>query len=211
MSRQQRQKPTERTDPRARLAALALLDRAVAAATDDELVAMAGGLTDDQRAEFDRLLGPGGPDDLPAAVRATVQRGRINGVAEAVAMLLSDRALADCIEQLGDAADLPSADDLHGVLPGLLERHGVGAVRLMFAAAVCGEAPASPALVQLLRHDEHLALPPVTRDAPAPRAGLTAEELADRERVKAARAERKEREKQAAAARRAQAQQARRR
>ena len=49
--------------------------------------------------------------------------------------------LADTIEQLGDKADLPSHDDLKEVLPGIIERHGLAATRMMLASAVAGDAP----------------------------------------------------------------------
>lgn len=205
MTRQHRPKTTERTDPRARIAALALLDRAFAASTDEDLTALAAAATEDQQRELVSLIGAPLDADAPAAIRAAAVKGRMNGVAEAVAALLIDAVLVDCIEQLGDKADLPSSEDLSEVAPGLIERHCLGGVRLMLASAVCGAAPATPALVDLLRHDDTLKLPPAepVRVTARP-VELTPEELAERERVKAARAERKEREKQAAAARRAQ-------
>lgn len=192
-------------DPRARIAALGLLDRAFGATTDDELTAVMGALGDDHRRELARLAGTTPDDPTPGALRDAVQRGRLNGVAEAVVAVLTDRVLADCIEQLGDRADLPSADDLREVAPGLIERHGLGPTRLMFAAAVCGDAPARPTLVELLRHDEVLGLPAVERAPAAARPQPTPEELAERERIRAARAARREKEREQAAARRQQA------
>jgi len=194
VSGQRRPARTDRRDPKARLAALALLDRALAATSDDELVALADGLTEDQRPHLDGLVA-GFDGDRAGALRAVAARGRLDGTAEAVAILLTDRVLADCIEQLGDAADLPSTDDLRRVAPGLVERHGLGATRLMLASAVCGEAPATPTLVQLLRHDDLLALPPVPPPAKPVKVEPPAEELAERARIKAARVARREQER----------------
>jgi hypothetical protein len=85
--------------------------------------------------------------------------------------VLVDPCLADCIEKLGDHADHPTPDQLAEVLPGVTERHGVGPTRLMLASAVAGEAPASAALVHILKHDDVLKLPPAPPPAtPAPRA-----------------------------------------
>jgi hypothetical protein len=205
VTRQHRPKTTERTDPRARIAALALLDRAFSASTDDELGALAAAATEDQQRELANLIGAPLDDAAPAAIRAAAVKGRMNGVAEAIAALLIDAVLVDCIDKLGDNADLPSSEELLAVTPGLVERHGLGGVRLMMASAVCGAAPATAVLVELLRHDDTLKLPPAEPvRVTAPPVVLTPEEQAERDRVKAARAERKEREKQAAAARRAQ-------
>jgi hypothetical protein len=194
VSGQRRPARTDRRDPKARLAALALLDRALTALGDDELGALAGGLTEDQRRHLDGLV-PVSDGDHAVALRTAATRGRLDGTAEAVAILLTDRVLADCIEQLGEAADLPSAEDLRRVAPGLVERHGLGATRLMLASAVCGEAPATPTLVQLLRHDELLALPPIPPPAKPVKPEPTAEELAERARIKAARVARREQER----------------
>ena len=99
--------------------------------------------------------------------------------------------------QLGDRADMPSEDDLLEVAPGLIERHGVGVVRIMLAAAVTGEAPASPAIIRILKHDETLALPaPAPVSSPPPVKAMSAEEAAERERIKERRKEER-RQKQA--------------
>ncbi len=196
MSGQRRPARTDRRDPKARLAALALLDRALAATTDAELVVLTDALTEEQRAQLDSVAPWPAPEgDRSASLRSAAGRGRLDGTAEAVAILLTDRVLADCIEQLGESADLPSAEELRAVTPGLIERHGLGATRLMLASAVCGEAPASPTLIQLLRHDEVLALPPLPPPVKPVRPEPTAEELAERARIKAARVARREQEK----------------
>ena len=48
--------------------------------------------------------------------------------------MLSDAALADCIEKLGDHADEPTSEQITEVLPGLVERHGLAITRLMLAS-----------------------------------------------------------------------------
>jgi hypothetical protein len=195
VSGSRRTSPVERRDPRVRIAALALLERALGSLADDELVGLVEGVTDEQRQQLARIVGADALTTDPAqAVRNAAARGRMNGAAEAVVILLTDRVLADCIEQLGDAAELPSADDLRRVAPGLIERHGLGPTRLMLASAVCGEAPAAATIVQLLRHDEQLALPtPVVVATPRPT--LTPEQEEERARVKAARTARREAER----------------
>ena len=73
---------------------------------------------------------------------------------EAIAAVVSDACLSDCIEALGDNAENPTTDQLREVLPGLVERHGVGMTRIMLAATVAGEAPAAAIIRDLLKHDE---------------------------------------------------------
>ena len=72
------------------------------------------------------------------------------------------------IEQLGDSSDNPTEAELTEVAPGLIERHGLAAVRLTFAASVAGEAAATVALTRLLKHDEVLALPAREAEPVAP-------------------------------------------
>jgi hypothetical protein len=71
---------------------------------------------------------------------------------------VTDPLLQDCIEALGANADFPSVDQLEAVLPGLVSRHGVGAVRLMLAGAVLGEAPAVMAISKVLKTSPTLAV-----------------------------------------------------
>ena len=148
-----------------RLQALSLLDRALLAMTDAELEALVATLPDDHRQALDRLCGArdeSGFEDPAArtvALRATVARGRMTGVLEQIATVLTDQCLHDCIEQLGDASDNPTEADLAEVTPGLIERHGLATVRLTLAASVAGEAAASVLLTRLLKHDEVLGLP----------------------------------------------------
>jgi hypothetical protein len=200
-------------DPKARLAALNQLERSVAVATDEEIEQLLGAMPEDHRAEVDRLCGPDAADAPVAALREAMKKGRVNGTAEALVVLLTDATLADTIEQLGDNADLPSHDDLQGVLPGVVERHGLAAVRMMLASAVAGDAPAKVTLQDILKHDPVLAMPKAPKAEPAPREvppPPTPEEEAERAALKAQRAERKAKQKADAEARRQQAAAARR-
>jgi hypothetical protein len=192
----QRSQPTARpNDPRARIAALSLLGRSYSAASDEELSALLAAVADEHRDEIMRLADmesdPASMDEL----REGVKRGRMNGVAEAVAAVLTDAALTDCITELGDAADMPNRTQILAVLPTLTDRHGLAAVRLMMASAICGEAAASPILVELLKKEDPYKLPPVDEAALVTTrpviAQLSAEEQAARDAVKAARKERK--------------------
>lgn len=148
-----------------RLQALALLDRAFAAMTDDELESLVDSLPDDHREALDKISGArddGGFADPAArtlAVRATAARGRMNGGLEQVTTLLTDVCLADCISALGEHADHPSEEQLREVTPALLDKHGLPTVRLMLAGSVAGEAAASAMLIRLLKYDDELALP----------------------------------------------------
>ena len=134
------------------------LERELRHIPDAELAAMIDELPEELRT----LLNPWVPAGEPATahitnLRGAVQRGRLKGTPEKLADVLSATCLQDCIEQLGDKADLPGIDDLRAVLPGLVERHGVRRTRLMMASAVVGEAPASPSLVKLLKSEPVIA------------------------------------------------------
>ncbi len=140
-------------------------------------------------------------DSLIEAIRVAAHKGRLNGDLQRLGVVMSDACLAECVEQLGDKADMPSEDDLKAVLPGLVENHGVGTVRLMLASTVVGEAPASATIVGLLKTDELVKLP--VHD-PKPLAPLLPPKQDDEERLqlKAQRKERKAQEQAAAKARR---------
>jgi len=155
-----------------RLQALTLVDRALSAMTDEELEALVATLSDDHRTALDKLCGAreGGFEDPAArtlAIRATAARGRMSGALEQIATVLTDAALAQCIDKLGDKADNPTEDELKAVTPGLIEEHGLATVRLMLASSVAGEAAASTMLTRVLKHDEELGLPPEPEPAPA--------------------------------------------
>jgi hypothetical protein len=183
-----------------RMQALGLLDRAFKAASDAELEAAIAALDDDHREGLDSFV-----DSLDAdGVRATVKAGRIDGEMEAVAAVLTDLCLADCITELGDHSENPSSDELREVLPGLVERHGVALVRIMLAATVAGEAPASAIIRDLLKTDELVALPKVEPAAPAPVVDHRKRSEAEQAEVRAKRAEVKHAKQEAERARRAQ-------
>ena len=181
-----------------RLQALGLLDRALRAMTDDELEAAVATLNDDHREAMERIAG--GPA-TPDAIRAAAAKGRIDGTLESIGLVLTDAALADCVDKLGDHADNPTSDQLRAVLPGIVERHGLGVTRFMLGSTVAGEAKASNIIRDLLKHDETLKLPPVdeARLGPIARPPDTADAEA-----KARRIERRRREQADAQARREQ-------
>lgn len=191
---------------RNRLSALSLLDRALAAIDDAELQGLLDQLNDEVKPKFDQIVAMAAEEGLdgPAQVRSAGVRGRMNGTLERIALVLTDPCLADCIEQLGDNADNPTQAQLSEVLPGLTERHGIGAVRLMLASTIAGEAAAAAACTHVLKHDEVLALPAV---APAPVVvrPLPSNDTPERAEIKARRKEAKARQQAEAAARRAQA------
>lgn len=185
---------------KSRLQSLGLVDRALAATTDDELDALTAGLGEDHREAIERLAE--GTD--AAAIRAGAAKGRLNGTMESVVMVLTDACLADCIEQLGDAADNPSTDQLRDVLPGLVERHGVSVTRLMLASTVAGEAPASAIIRDLLKNDELVKLPPAEVRPVTPIVQSPAVDDAERAAIKAKRRAMKEQRQAEARARREQ-------
>jgi hypothetical protein len=183
-----------------RLQSLGLLDRALAATTDDEIEALVAALDDDHREAVERLA----DDVTPAAIREAVSKGRVNGTLESLAVVLADACLADCIEQLGDHSDNPTSDQLREVLPGLIERHGLACTRLMLATTVVGEAPASAIIRDLLKNDDDVKLPPMEPRPIPPIVQPLRVSDAEREAVKAKRREMKLRRQTEARARREQ-------
>jgi hypothetical protein len=183
-----------------RMQALGLLDRSFKAATDEELDSAIEALDDDHREGLETFV------DAPTAdgVRAAVKAGRINGDMEAVAAIISDLCLADCIKELGDHADNPSTAQLQEVLPGLAERHGVAVTRIMLAATVAGEAPASAIIRDLLKSDDLVALPKAEEVTIAPLIDTSKRSPEEQAALKAKRAEAKAAKKDADRARRAQ-------
>lgn len=150
--------------PKDRIARLALLDRAFGLLTDDELVAMLDSLPEEAATAvegFARTAAPDVPDRIPA-LRTTATKGRMNGNLERITNTVTALCLHDCVEALGEHADLPSEDDLRDVLAGLIERHGLNATRVMLASVAAGDAPAATAIVRLLKHDPVVALPAAT-------------------------------------------------
>ena len=141
---------------KSRLQALGLLDRSIRATSDDELVSATEALDDDHKEAVERLVGG---TVTPEAIREAVVHGRMNGTMESIAMVLSDAALADCIDKLGDHADEPTSEQITEVLPGLVERHGLAITRVMLASTVVGEAKASAIIRALLKSDDLVKLP----------------------------------------------------
>lgn len=183
-----------------RMQALGLLDRSFKAATDEELAAAIEALDDDHREGLDSFVDSLDPD----GIRASVKSGRIDGGMEAIAAVLTDAPLADCITELGDHADNPSTDQLKEVLPGLVERHGVASVRIMLAATVAGEAPASAIIRDLLKTDDVVALPKAEPTEIAPVVDHRKRSDTEQAELKAKRAAAKQAKKDAERARRAQ-------
>jgi hypothetical protein len=194
---------------KAHIAALSLLDRALIAVTDDELAALLAGLPEDHTTAVKRICDLRDEDaDLVEAVRIAAHKGRLNGDLQRLGVVLSDACLADCLEQLGDAADMPTEEELQAVIPGLIERHGLGIVRVMLAATVVGEAPVSAMIVGLLKTDETVKLAPVELKPLAPLLPPKADDE-ERLRLKAQRKERKAQEQGEAKLRRDQVARAR--
>ena len=156
MSSPQKQQQRPVNAVQQRLVGLNLLERAVKALSDDELDALVLQLTEEQKEALAKRAG----SLESTSVREQLGRGRMNGMLEGISSLLADRCLTDCIEVLGESSDNPTEDELQGVLPGLVERHGVGVVRVMMTTAIVGEALATPILKDLLKTDALVALPP---------------------------------------------------
>jgi hypothetical protein len=187
-----------------RLQSLGLLDRALRAASDEELDGAVAKLGDDHREAMERLVGGEVTAD---AIRAAAAKGRIDGTLESIGLVLTDASLAECIQALGDNADNPTSDQLRAVLPAIIEHHNLGITRLMLASTLAGEAAAANVLRDLLKNDEELKLPPAEElraDGPLARPADTAD--AD---VKARRREAKQRKQAEARTRREQSAKAR--
>jgi hypothetical protein len=184
-----------------RLQALGLLDRAIAATSDDEITAAVAALDDEHR---DALAQVVKGDATAESLRTAVGVGRIDGTMESVALVLTDACLADCIEQLGDDAENPTSDQLREVLPGVTERHGVAITRMMLASTVVGEAPASAVIRDLLKHDELVKLPPAEPRPLAPMISPATLDPAERAALKAKRKEMRDRKQAEARASREQ-------
>ncbi|MGB3736846.1 MAG: hypothetical protein WA964_17945 [Ilumatobacter sp.] len=189
-----------------RMQALGLLDRSFKAASDEDLATAIDALGDDHREGLDSFV----EELTPDGVRAGVKAGRIDGGMEAIAAIVTDAALADCIEQLGDNADNPSSDQLREVLPGIVERHNVGITQIMLASTVAGEAPASAIIRDLLKNDEVLALPKAEEVALAPLLDTSKRSAEDQDELRAQRKAAKKAKQDEARARKAQSVAARR-
>lgn len=150
-----------------RVLRLAQLERELRGIQDDQIRSLIDALNPEAANWVAGVARGAGTDETIdiTALRGAIQRGRMKGVPERVAAVLTDACLQDCIESLGDHADLPSEDELRAITTGLVERHGVATVRVMFASAVAGEAPASSAINRVLKTDAALALTPAAGPA----------------------------------------------
>lgn len=189
-----------------RLQSLGLLDRAIRSIADDEIETAIEALGDDHREALEGLTDGAA---TPEAVRAAATKGRLDGTMESMALVLTDAALADCIKELGDDSDNPTSDQLRTVLPGLIERHGLGVTRMMLASTVAGEANAAAVIRDLLKHDETVKLPAVEHVAAAPIVRAPKVPEAEREAIKARRLDQKRKKQELARTRREQSAKAR--
>lgn len=114
-----------------------LLDRRYSATfdtlDDDTLAALARELEGDLRDGFARITGlaEGAFDDvstLGAAVREGIAKRR---VAHDAGIILAEPCTQWAIEELGDASEDPTLDQLNELLPKAIEKFGLVAVRLM--------------------------------------------------------------------------------
>ena len=191
---------------RTRLQSLGLLDRALRATTDEELEAVVEGLDDDHREALERLAGD---STTTSAIRDAAAKGRIDGAMESLALVITDTALADCIKELGDHSDNPTTEQLRAVLPGIVERHGVGVTRMMLASTVAGEANAAVVIRDLLKRDELVALPPIETARPSPIVRAPKVSDVERDAIKARRQEQRRKKQEDARTRREQSARAR--
>jgi hypothetical protein len=138
---------------------LALVEKELRLLPDDQLGKLVGACPEEAQKW---LINISGTDDETLSVeglRGALKRGRMKGLPDRACATLTDACLHDCIEALGEKADLPSEADLMAVTPALAAKHGIGTTRLMLAAAALAEAPAANAIVKVLKNDPSLAIP----------------------------------------------------
>ena len=160
----------------------------LATMSDESLGTMAARLEDELATTFWRTVGTAAdPAADPAATGAAIREGiSRNRVAHDVGILLSEPCTTFCIERLGDAADDPTLEQLHEVLPEAIEVHGLDAARLMAVQYV----RSLKGFRQLATTDERFSIP-----EPAPVAALREIDEAAQAAKRAARKERKAAEK----------------
>jgi hypothetical protein len=84
----------------------------------------------------------------------------------ASAFALAHHTNEDTIAALGERSDDPSLDEMREVLPGVIERQGLGMTTLMLAAYAASDAKCQAVFAELLDTDERFALPePPPREA----------------------------------------------
>lgn len=138
-----------------------IIDRRYAAVlatiSDDSLAALAISLPEKLRDPFAKVAGLKAgaldtKDGLGAKIRAgfTSRKSFIN-----VGVLLSEPCTEHCIEELGTAADDPNVEHLKTTLPGVIEKFGLDAARLMavqYSVSLNG-------FKQLVAQDERFMIP----------------------------------------------------
>jgi hypothetical protein len=124
-----------------------MLDRAFRGLPDEKITSLYEGLDEEGQESVQLVASVMGEDlEMPAlieAIRISVAKGRINGDLERMALLLTDKCLADCIAALGDNSDDPSEENLREALPAIIETHTLLVTQVMLASVVTGEAIAS--------------------------------------------------------------------
>jgi len=127
------------------------------------------------------------PEALGGKVRDGIARRRM---AHDIGVLLSEPCTQYCIEKLGDASEDPTLEELQELLPEIIEKFGIDAVRLM----VIQYSRALKGFRQLINQDERFS---VARPPAGP--GVLEKDEAEQAAKRAARKERKERERAARA------------
>lgn len=160
------------------------------ALSDESLEAMARALDDDLRDALARTLAqPSGfldGDGLAGRLRAAMRARRAHLGAGS---LLSDPVTTKTIDLLGDRSEDPSLEDLHEVLPAMIDEFGLDAARLMavqYSVSLGG-------FRKLIASDQRFAIPVRAAMAAAPAAPVDAAAQDEKRRV---RAERKQRERE---------------
>ncbi|NBP49627.1 MAG: hypothetical protein EBU70_00255 [Actinobacteria bacterium] len=171
-----------------------LLERRYAAVfdalADESIEAMARALGDDLRDALARTLAlPAGfldGDGLAGRLRGAMRSRRAHLGAGSI---LSDPVTTKTIDVLGDRSDDPSLEDLHEVLPAMVEEFGIDATRLMavqYSVSLGG-------FRKLIASDPRFAIPVRAAAAPAPAAAADPAAQDEKRRL---RAERKQRERE---------------
>ena len=173
-----------------------LLDRRYAALfeslEDAELGTLASALEGDLRDGFARIVGlPSAafddPASLGAAVRSGIARRRVSHDA---GIVLAEPCTEYSIEKLGDSSEDPSLEELTALLPEVIEKFGLTAVRLM----VIQYSRSLKGFRQLVASDERFA-----PSGQAPSIAVLEKDEAEQAAKRAARKERKSAEKAARA------------
>ena len=130
---------------------------AFAALSDDDLVALATALDEELRDVLAQVAGlPADAFDdansLASRIRDGAQRRRCAGD---VCVVLCEPCTRHSIDVLGSASDDPTLDDLQAILPDIIEKFGIAAVKLM----VIQYSLSLQGFKKLIGADERFALP----------------------------------------------------